>query len=185
MRTLYVRPGLITRLPSDCAVLHVTPLLRELIVETVRIGQLRVRNYLERALRDLVISHLEKASPVPIFVTLPREARALAVTQAVLKNPSQPHTLATLCAEVGVSVRTLQRAFRRDMGTDFESWRCQLRLTKAVELLLAGCSVKQAAFALGYRQCSTFVKMFRRTFGTTPKVWILGLKKDEVIFHND
>ena len=35
----------------------------------------------------------------------------------------------------------------------------------------AGCSVKQAAFALGYRQCSTFVKMFRRTFGTTTKVW--------------
>ena len=185
MRTLYIRRGLVTGLPSECAVLHVTPLLRELIVETVRIGQLRVRNHLERALRDLVVSHLEKASPVPIFVTWPREPRALAVTQAVLNNPAQSQTLATLCAEVGVSVRTLQRVFRRDMGTDFESWRRQLRLTKAVELLLAGCSVKQAAFALGYRQCSTFVKMFRRTFGTTPKVWILGLKKDELILHND
>jgi hypothetical protein len=58
-------------------VLHVTPLLRELIAETVRIGQLRTTNHLERALGDLLISQLEDASPVPILVTLPREpARA-------------------------------------------------------------------------------------------------------------
>jgi AraC-like DNA-binding protein len=177
MRTLYIRRGLLSAMPSECAVLHVTPLLRELIVETVRIGQLRVTNHLERALRDLMICHLAKASPVPIFVTLPREPRALAVTQAVLKNPAQSQTLARLCAQVGVSVRTIQRAFRRDVGTDFESWRHQVRLTKAVEQLVAGCSVKQVAFGVGYRQCSAFVKAFRRTFGTTPKSWILGLEK--------
>ncbi len=177
MRTLYIKRGLVSALPSDCAVLHVTPLLRELIVETVRIGQLRITNRLEQALCDLVVSHLEKASPVPIFVTLPREPRALAVTQAVLKNPAQSQTLAGLCAQVGVSVRTIERAFRRDVGTDFESWRRQVRLMKAVELLVAGCSVKQVAFGVGYRQCSAFVKAFSRTFGTTPKVWILELEK--------
>src|SRR5271154_5435279 len=57
MRTLYLRPGLASALSRGCAVLHVTPLLRELIVETVRIGQLRMRNHHERALRDLLILH--------------------------------------------------------------------------------------------------------------------------------
>ena len=177
MRTLYIRRGLVSPSQSDCAVLYVTPLLRELIVEAVRIGQLRTRNHLERALRDLVVFHLEKASPVPIFVTLPREPRALAVTQAVLKDPAQFQTLARLCAQVGVSVRTIERAFLRDVGTDFESWRRQVRLMKAVELLVAGCSVKQAAFGVGYRQRSAFVKAFSRTFGTTPKVWISELER--------
>ncbi len=177
MRTLYIRRGLVGALPSQCAVLHVTPLLRELIVETVRIGQLRIANHLERALRDLVISHLEKASPVPVFVTLPREPRALAVTQAVLKNPAQSQTLAGLCAQVGVSVRTIERAFRRDVGSDFKSWRRQVRLMKAVELLVAGCPVKQVAFGVGYRQCSAFVKAFSRTFGKTPKAWVSELEK--------
>ena len=177
MRTLYIRRGLVSASRSDCAVLHVTPLLRELILETVRIGQLRIRNHLERALRDLIVSHLEKASPVPMFVTLPREPRALAVTRAVLKNPAESKTLTRLCAQVGVSVRTIERAFLRDVGTDFESWRRQVRLMKAVELLVAGCSVKQVAFGVGYRQSSAFVKAFSRTFGTTPKVWIRELER--------
>ena len=177
MRTLYISRGLVSAMPIGCAVLHVTPLLRELIVETVRIGQLRTAHRLERALRDLLISQLENASPVPIFVTLPGEPRALAVSEAVLKNPAQSQTLARLCAEVGVSVRTIQRVFRKHLGTDFESWRRQVRLMKAVELLLKGCSVKEVVFAVGYRQGSAFIEAFRRTFGTTPKAWISLFEK--------
>lgn len=177
MRTLYLRPKLVCALPPDCAVLHVTPLQRELIVEAVRIGQLRVRSRHERALRDLLILHLENASPVPTFVTLPRERRALAVAQAVLTDPAQSKCLAALCTDAGVSVRTLERMFQKDVGTDFESWRRQVRLMKAVELLVSGHSVKEVAFGVGYRQCGAFVKTFHQAFGATPKAWILALEK--------
>jgi AraC-like DNA-binding protein len=164
-------------LPANCAVLHVTPLLRELTVEAVRVGQLRSRNHQECALRDLLISHLERASPVPTFVTLPRESRALAVAQAVLANPARSKTLAALCADAGVSVRTIERAFQKDTGSGFESWRRQVRLMKAVELLVSGCSVKEVAFEVGYCQPSAFVEMFRRSLGATPKAWIVALQK--------
>ncbi len=179
MRTLYVRRGLASPFSRGCVVLHVTPFLRELIVETVRIGQLRTRNHQECALRDLLIVHLKTASPMPTFVTMPKEQRALAVAEDVLKNPAEPKPLAALCAGVGVSVRTIERAFRKDVGTDFESWRRQVRLVKAVELLVSGCSVKEVAFAVGYRQSSAFVEMFRRTFGTTPKAWASALNKPD------
>jgi AraC-like DNA-binding protein len=177
MRTLYLRRGLVSALPADCDVRHVTPLLRELIVEAVRIGQLRARNHHECALRDLLISHLEKASPVPTYVTLPRESRALAVAQAVLANPAHSKTLAAMCADAGASVRTIERAFQKDTGAGFESWRRQVRLMKAVELLVSGCSVKEVAFGVGYSQPSAFVEMFRRSFGTTPKAWMVALQK--------
>jgi AraC-like DNA-binding protein len=177
MRTLYLRRGLVSALPADCAVLHVTPLLRELTVEAVRVGQLRARNQRECALRDLLIQHLEKASAVPTFVTLPRESRALAVAQAVLANPARSKTLAALCADAGVSVRTVERSFQKDTGAGFESWRRQVRLMKAVELLVSGCSVKEVAFGVGYCQPSAFVEMFRRSFGTTPKAWMVALQK--------
>jgi AraC-like DNA-binding protein len=177
MRTLYFRPGLVRGLSPGCSVLHVTPLFRELIVESVHIGQLRMRDMRERALRELIVFYLEKASPVPTFVTLPIERRALSVAQAVLAKPGLSRPLADLCALVGVSVRTVQRAFRKDVGTDFETWRRQVRLTKAVELLVSGCSVKEVAFAVGYRQSSAFVEAFRRTFGATPKAWTLSLER--------
>lgn len=176
MRTLYLRTGLGARPEQHCAVLHVTPLLRELIVETVRVSQLRARNRYECALRDLLIAHIQTASPIPTFVTLPREARALAVAQAILRNPAESKTMAALCVDAGVSVRTIERVFRDEIGISFESWRSQVRLTKAVELLVAGHSIKEVAHKVGYCQSSAFVEMFRRAFGTTPKVWISALE---------
>jgi AraC-like DNA-binding protein len=177
MRTLYLRRGLASGLPRGCSVLHVTPLLRELIVETVRVGQLGTRNQHECALCDLLILHLESAPSAPTSVTMPKERRALGVAQAVLTNPAQLRPLAELCGDVGASVRTIERAFRKDVGTTFESWRRQVRLMKAVELLVSGCSIKEAAFGVGYRQSNAFVEMFRQTFGTTPRAWVSGLEK--------
>lgn len=176
MRTLYIRRSLATRAEMRCAVLHMTPLLRELVVETVRVGQLRMRDRYESAFCDVLLQQLLKASPVPTFVTLPREARALAVAQAIMRNPAEAKTMAALCAKAGVSVRTIERTFRNEVGISFESWRRQVRLTKAVELLISGSSIKEAAYKVGYCQSSAFVEMFRRTFGTTPKAWIKTLE---------
>jgi AraC-like DNA-binding protein len=175
MRSLYLRRGLAAKLPATCAVLHVTPLLRELIVEAVRIGCLLARNRMHRALRDLVVAHLENASPVPTSLTLPKDPRALAVARALIANQALNPSLLSLCAAAGVSVRTIERLFRGEVGADFATWRRQARLMRAVELLAAGGLVKQAAFATGYRQPSAFVEMFRRTFGSTPKAWAAEL----------
>ena len=175
MRTLYLRCGLAAVREPRCSVLHVTPLLRELIMETVRRGQLRARRSYDSALLVVLVAQLLEASPVPTFVTLPREARSLAVAQAVLRDPAASKTMAALCAENGVSTRTVERNFRKDLGLDFESWRRQVRLTKAVPLLVSGCSIKEVAFRVGYRQSSTLVEMFRQTFGQTPRAWIASL----------
>lgn len=180
MRTLYLRRGLAPKLPPTCTVLHVTPLLRELILETVRIGQLRTRNRLHQALRDLVVFHLEAASPVPTFLTMPQDPRALTVAQALISNQAHSPSLQALCAGAGASVRTIERMFRREVGTDFATWRRQARLMKAVELLAGGSSVKQVAFAIGYRQPSAFVEMFRRAFAATPKAWSAALSGNRV-----
>jgi AraC-like DNA-binding protein len=175
MRTLYLRRGLASKLPATCTVLHVTPLLRELIVEAVRIGQLRTRNRLHCALRDLAVFHLESASSVPTFLTLPKDPRALAIAQELIAGQAYHRSLHSLSAGSGASVRTIERAFRSEVGTDFATWRRQARLMKAVELLAGGSSVKQVAFAIGYRQPSAFVEMFRRTFAATPKAWSAAL----------
>ena len=177
MRTLYVRRGLAAGLRPVCAVLHLTPLLRELIVETVRLKELRVRHSLHRALRDLLVSRLEAAPPMSTSVTLPKDPRARVIADAITGNPSERQSLAEMCDRAGASVRTIQRVFRREVGSDFESWRRQVRLMKAVELLVSGCSVKETSFALGYRQPTAFVEMFRGVLGTTPGAWIQALQR--------
>jgi AraC-like DNA-binding protein/mannose-6-phosphate isomerase-like protein (cupin superfamily) len=179
MRTLYLRRGLLPRAPEICTVLHVSPLFRELVVEAVRIGQLRTANHLHCALRDLILSQLRNASPVPMFVRLPEDSRALGVAEAFIANQADAPSLDALCRKVGLSVRTLQRTFRREVGTSFEFWRRQMRLMKGIELLVAGGSVKTVAAEVGYRQPSAFVELFRQTLGMTPRAWVAALEAQD------
>lgn len=176
MRTLYFRPGSVTRGLAHGAVLHVTSFLRELIVEAVRLGKLRVQNHYESALRDVLAHQLEQATPAPTFVTMPTDPRARKVAQAILGAPAESPTLARVCSEAGVSIRTVQRIFQREVGIDLDAWRRQARLTKGMQLLIAGASVKEVAFAVGYSQPSAFVQAFRRLFGATPKAWAANLR---------
>ena len=159
MQTLYLRRGLVPRAPEKCTVLHISPLFRELVVEAVRIGQLRTKNRLHCALRDLIVSQLSNASSVPTFVRLPEDSRALGVAEASIANQADAPSLNALCRKVGVSVRTIQRSFRREVGMSFEFWRRQLRVVKGIELLVAGHSVKTVAAEVGYRQPSAFVEL--------------------------
>ncbi|MGA3346668.1 MAG: helix-turn-helix transcriptional regulator [Terracidiphilus sp.] len=179
MRTLYFRPGAVSRRPPGCSLLYVAPLLRELIIEAVRLGRLRQRNPPECALRDLLARQLAIATAAHIGITMPLEPRALSVAQLIAGKLTDRRPLAKLCAEAGVGVRTAQRIFRKELGCEIDTWRRQARLTRAVQLLVAGHSVKEVSFRVGYKQSSAFVEAFRRLFGSTPKVWTAGLRRAE------
>lgn len=179
MRTLYFRPGLVSRQLPGNSVLHITPLLRELIIDAVRLGRLRMMNRHECALRDLITLHVAQASSAPTFVVMPTEPRAARVAQVIFEDPGHAQSLASLCSKAALSLRTLQRIFRREVGTDPDSWRRQVRLTRAVNLLVSGSSVKEASFAVGYNQPSAFVAAFRHLFGSTPKAWLTALGQKE------
>jgi AraC-like DNA-binding protein/mannose-6-phosphate isomerase-like protein (cupin superfamily) len=176
LRTLYFRAGVLRGFARQCRVLAVTPLLRELVLEVIRVRELRRREPLERALRDLVVAQVEAAPAAPTFIPMPLDRRALAIAEAVLLDPATPAPLAMLCTRAGVSVRTAERAFQRDLGIGFEDWRRQVRLVKAVERLARGEPVKRVALDVGYRQPSAFIDMFRRTLGQTPGEWQRSLR---------
>lgn len=174
MRTLYLRPGMVTAWPT-CTVFHVRPLLRELIFEVVRMKSIRTGNRLDCAFREVLVAELARATPIPTGVALPSDRRAFAVTESVMNDPARRRSLASLCREEGVSVRTVQRLYRREIGLDFESWRRHVRLMKGIQMLVSGLSIKEVADAVGYEDASTFIALFRATFSKPPKAWVLSL----------
>ncbi len=176
MRTLYVRRGVARDLPRTCTVLNVSPLLRELVVEAVSIGNLTVKTPLHVALRLLIVSQLRQAQSVPTLMTLPQDPRALRVAQAFIADPATKVGVAELCRRVGATTRTVQRLFVRETGMSFEIWRRQVRLMKGIELLVEGHSVTSVALALGYQQPNPFITSFRKTLGATPRAWVAGLR---------
>ena len=178
MRTLYLGPGVARKLPKTCSVIHVKPLLRELIVEAVGIGSLALRAPVHSALRVLLVSEIRNARSVPTLVTLPQDPRALRVAHAFMCDPAAG-TAADLCRRCGVTPRTVQRLFLRDVGVSFETWRRQARLMKGIERLMEGDSVTSVAMELGYQQPNAFIRLFRDTLGATPGAWVSGLRRLE------
>ncbi len=168
LRTLYFLPGLIRHLPAICVVLHVSPLLKELMLYACEFQHLRRDIPIQRRVIDMIIDQLNTARAAPLQLPQPRDPRVLRIATNLLADPSQHCTLQQLCEEVGASKRTAQRLFIAETNMSFAKWRQQLRLLHALQSLAAGQKVASAARAAGYNSTSAFIAMFRKQLGATP-----------------
>ncbi|MGY9369269.1 helix-turn-helix domain-containing protein [Citrobacter sp.] len=68
----------------------------------------------------------------------------------------------------GACERTISRIFIRDAGMNYQTWRQQFRLLKAMEMLAEGDPISQVAQQLEFVSASAFIVFFRQLTGTTP-----------------
>ncbi|WP_280418783.1 AraC family transcriptional regulator [Nocardia carnea] len=116
----------------------------------------------------VVLDLLHPVPALPIDVPEPIDERVRAVADTLLADPADSRSLDAHAQSIGVSRRTLTRLFVRDTGMSFDRWRTHMRLRAALPFLAEGCTVSQAAHAVGYTSASAFLAAFRRTVGTTP-----------------
>jgi AraC-like DNA-binding protein len=88
------------------------------------------------------------------------------------KAPEADRSMGSWARWLGMSERSLQRDFHRDVGMTIGQWRQQLRLLIALEKLTEGRSVTDTCFAVGYNNVSAFIKSFKRTVGITPLEYV-------------
>jgi AraC-like DNA-binding protein/quercetin dioxygenase-like cupin family protein len=185
MRTVYFEASSLAgaATPERCAVLAVSPLLRELLVRIAEGDtkaappgprpsgeQERQRDDQERRERQVrvLVDELVSTPADPLEVPMPSDARLRHICQKLLDDPSDARDSAAWAKEAGTSERTLARLFPAETGMTLVRWRQQARLLHALERLAAGDAVTTVALDLGYASTSAFVKLFRESFGTTP-----------------
>ncbi|MEQ1569038.1 MAG: AraC family transcriptional regulator [Myxococcota bacterium] len=72
----------------------------------------------------------------------------------------------------GLSVRTLQRRCREELGSSLRSWLAQARIVRALELLAdPGLSVGEVALRTGHASPASFSRAFTAAMGTPPTRW--------------
>lgn len=173
MRTLYVEAGETASVPEEVCVLHVTPLLRELVVAAVAAGPEYRPDSPQSRIMAVILDQIQAQPVASLALPMPTEPRVLRIVHALIANPADSRELGEWAMEVGASKRTLTRLFTAQTGMSFRAWRQQRRLLRALELLASGESVTSIALELGYDNTSAFIAMFRRCLGTTPARYLL------------
>ena len=164
---LYVRPARRERLVPPGPV-ELSPLLHALMATFSQpVDGAARRTRLERVLRD----ELADLRPRQFVVAVPRDPAARQVALELFAAPADGRSLAELAADVGASVRTLQRRFRDETGLSFQAWRRRAGLQQAMGALAGGDSITSVAHRCGFASASSFIAAFRAELGITPAAW--------------
>ncbi|MER5275550.1 AraC family transcriptional regulator [Streptomyces sp. NPDC002809] len=120
----------------------------------------------------VVIDLLEEDPHPAIDVPVPADGRIRALADDVMRDPESELSLEAWAARHALSVRTVTRAFSRDVGMSFARWRSLVRMSAATTLLAQGRPVNLVAHRCGYSTTSAFSAAFRRVTGVSPTEYL-------------
>lgn len=171
MRTAFVRPDAAPDLPTRCAVLGISPLLRELILAALDIPLPYQADSRDGRLMRLMLDELRTLQALPLHLPQPRDPLLKVVCHTLRETPDDATRAEEWSRRLGIDPRTLHRRFVKATGLSFAQWRQQARLLEALERLASGERVLDIALALGYSSPTAFATMFKRQFGVTPSAF--------------
>lgn len=122
----------------------------------------------ERDRAEAVVFDVLQPADNHLDLPVPTDPRIAPIIEELLEHPGDLSGLDLWARRLGVSERTITRAFRESTGLSFGRWRLTLRIQRSLTLLGDGVPVQEVATRLGYAQTSTFIDTFRRMVGTTP-----------------
>jgi transcriptional regulator GlxA family with amidase domain len=149
------------------------PLLFEAIALELRRPGEGTKAMVEALMKQILVSvlrsHLARRtgdSPVHPMLRNPQLGRAVA---AIVTNPADPHSVASLAALAGMSRSSFNRQFSAGYGSSPMEFVQTVRM-RAAARMLAGSElpVKSIAAAVGYSSRSHFSRTFAARFGDDP-----------------
>jgi len=168
MRTVFVEPGTRADLGSECRVIHVGALLRELIVTAVSLPLDYAPGSRDERVMELILDEIEAAPALSLHVPMPRHPALVALCTRLINDPSSAVTLQAWARDAHMNERTLARAFKRETGMTHGAWCRHARLLLSLPRLAAGTPILELALEHGYDSPSAFAAMFRKALGVAP-----------------
>lgn len=143
---------------------EVTPLLRLLL------DRLSDPGLGERALATTEATIVDVLEPAEheLLLRLPRAALLAPIVERMRTDPADATPLTEWATRLGVSTRTVTRAFESETGLGFTRWVAAARAQQAITRLTAGETIDEVATAVGYRSATAFGTAFRRVTGMSP-----------------
>ncbi|GAA0714949.1 helix-turn-helix transcriptional regulator [Dokdonella soli] len=171
-RNIYIEAGVDDALPTDCRVIGISSLMRQLLLETADLPLPVEKGSRADLIFLLLVQEVTRAPVLPLDIPFPADARLAARCRAYLEHPSPHETIDDWCRDLALSRRTFTRKFRAETGLSFAMWRRQASIFAALPRLAAGDPITTIAFDLGYESASAFATMFKRVIGVSPSRYL-------------
>nr|WP_193556135.1 TIM-barrel domain-containing protein [Paenibacillus ginsengarvi] len=113
-----------------------------------------------------------RVGPAPAKNPLIRQVTAL-----IEQSPAHDIPLQTVAELLHVNSSHLSRTFRKELGMPFSAYVLEKKMQRAKRLLLEGERIIEVSAALGYKDPSHFIRVFRTYWGITPGELIAPIKK--------
>ncbi|SHG88947.1 AraC family transcriptional regulator [Pollutimonas bauzanensis] len=169
--SLYFQSGAFMRPPSECQVIEVPPLLRELISAAIKVPLLYQQDSRDESLMKMLLQEARIQPAVPLHLPMPRDAQLAQLCHAFFDAPTQMSTPAEWAGQLHISTRTFYRRFLANTGMTFIAWRQQACVFVALSRLSLGESITGIALDMGYESPSSFSTMFKKSMGAAPSLY--------------
>jgi AraC-like DNA-binding protein len=174
-RALLIDPAGLHALPDVCAVVAVTPLLRELILRLALLAEMSRGPEFGRAVTRLLILELAFVPTEPLGLPQPKHRLLAQLCDRIRHEPARSVSLEEAAAALHMSRSSFMRLFQSETNMSFTRWQQQARLLHALALLAEGRSILNVALDCGYDSPSAFSAMFRRSLGRSPSEYFSNL----------
>jgi AraC-like DNA-binding protein len=175
---LFLAAPLCQALPKKPMVLSSSPLLEHLVLRIASWEKAPPPELSRKRLLEVLVEEICMAQEQPLHLPMPIDPRLRQLVGEMVKDPEMDRPLGAWARWLGMSERSLQRNFQREVGMTIGQWRQQLRILVALEKLTEGLSVTDTCFAVGYNNVSAFIKAFKRTVGLTPLEYVKKQRND-------
>jgi len=171
---LFIDPQWAKLLPMEQQVFDVSPLLKELILKAINIGENYSPQSKEHRLMEVILDEIQGLKVSPLSLPGTEHRKLQKIMSNILENPANNKTVEQWADSVHLSKRTLARLFKQEVNMTFTEWRMHARLFYALERLYEGDSVTTISLDLGYNTPSSFIVAFRNILGKSPLEYVSG-----------
>jgi AraC-like DNA-binding protein len=128
------------------------------------------------ALYDVACA-LQQATGATVAIKRANREAATAARDYIEAHLNDQFSLEELERATGHDRWQLSRDFRAMFGTSPYRYVALRRLDRARNMLRAGTTIADAAFACGFSDQSHFGRLFKKAFGQTPKAWLTMMRR--------
>jgi len=169
LRSLYIDSEKVQIDWSECRVLKVKPLMRELIREFSEMPIQYDEHGREGRVVSVLLDQLAQAPEAGLSLPWPQDSRLDVICRDIHDHPDVQCKLSDYGKRLHLCDRSLSRLFLQQTGLSFRQWRQRSRLLFSLTLLEQGKRVTDVAIACGYESMPAFIAAFKAQMGFTPK----------------